>query len=556
MAKVRIDTQADVKQLQRYQQELDEARKKLMAADKSVEEFTKEMAKLDRQQRQLNKLTGEGTTQTGKLDKMFGGLVITAGDVVNAARAIGDQVFSMVQAFADDERAIIKLKTSVEAAGVSWETYGDGLQDVIQDMMMVGAYGDTELTDAMAGLIQVTGNAKTSTDLLALSMDLARGKSIDLKTASELVGKVYAGNMGTLSRYGIVLEKGATSTEALAELQRRFAGQAEEYGNSVAGSITKIQLGLDELKEGAGEGILRGFDADLSDSGEQIITYKDKVRDITTVLAWSFKNLTGAGHSLQIADKLKEIWGEKDGVDDLTTSLDGTTSAFERMTEANNRAATSMSELIAVQEELTGAQYSAEESAIALERAENRLEDATSRVADLEAAGEQGTREYEDALLDVRQATVDLQQARDRAAENDEALKALELERDRLNEVADAAYRAAQNVGQIPTTVSKSGTGRVLMAEGGILPATPGGLPVLAAEAGVDEAFIPIERTPRSQALAERVAAMVGSSSTSNSTVIDLRGSVFGGVTRTEVETWMSSVLDAYVRNAAALGRQ
>jgi len=39
-------------------------------------------------------------------------------------------------------------------------------------------------------------------------MDFARLKEIDLSTASELLGKVYAGNLGMLSRYGIVLEKG------------------------------------------------------------------------------------------------------------------------------------------------------------------------------------------------------------------------------------------------------------------------------------------------------------------------------------------------------------
>lgn len=55
-----------------------------------------------------------------------------------------------------------------------------------------------------------------------------------------------------------------------------------------------------------------------------------------------------------------------------------------------------------------------------------------------------------------------------------------------------------------------AGSASVGMAHGGILRATPGGIPVTAAEAGHDEAFIPITRTPRSIGLLAETAARMG----------------------------------------------
>lgn len=87
-------------------------------------------------------------------------------------------------------------------------------------------------------------------------MDLARWKQIDLATASDIVTKVYAGNMGTLSRYGIIVKEGATATEALAEIQKAAAGQAETYGKTVAGQMDLLQNNLGDVKEAIGGALI------------------------------------------------------------------------------------------------------------------------------------------------------------------------------------------------------------------------------------------------------------------------------------------------------------
>lgn len=76
-----------------------------------------------------------------------------------------------------------------------------------------------------------------------------------------------------------------------------------------------------------------------------------------------------------------------------------------------------------------------------------------------------------------------------------------------LSRMIAALKNAASQASQINISV---GGGSAKMAYGGILTATPGGIPVTAAEAGYDEAFIPINRTPRSIGLLAETAARMG----------------------------------------------
>ena len=93
-------------------------------------------------------------------------------------------------------------------------------------------------------------------NLLGLATDLARAKNMDLGTAAKLVGKVADGNTSALSRYGIIIKKGATATQALGALQQRFAGAAKTYGDSSAGAADKFHNSLQQLQITVGTALL------------------------------------------------------------------------------------------------------------------------------------------------------------------------------------------------------------------------------------------------------------------------------------------------------------
>jgi hypothetical protein len=87
-------------------------------------------------------------------------------------------------------------------------------------------------------------------------MDLARLRGMSLADAGTLVGKVWSGNVGILSRYGIQLERGTTATQALAEIQRRAQGQAEAYAETTQGKLVRAQIALENAMESLGMALL------------------------------------------------------------------------------------------------------------------------------------------------------------------------------------------------------------------------------------------------------------------------------------------------------------
>lgn len=154
-------------------------------------------------------------------------------------------------AAAADEANVARLQQAIENSGVAWNDVTDAIEARIkkgQDL----AFTDDQVRDSLGALTQTTGSVAKAMDLQVLAMDLARAKGMDLTAASEIIGKVSEGNTGILKRYGVVLEAGATSTEALAALQQKFGGQAEVYGQTTAAAVFKVHDAIDEWREGIG----------------------------------------------------------------------------------------------------------------------------------------------------------------------------------------------------------------------------------------------------------------------------------------------------------------
>jgi hypothetical protein len=121
--------------------------------------------------------------------------------------------------------------------------------------------------------------------LLPLAMDMAAAKGTDLVSAMELVGRVAEGNVGMLKRYGIILREGASATEALAAMQKAFAGQAEAFASGYEGAMARYGAATGDLRETVGgpfkevkTDILNGL-ADLAvEAGPYMEAFADAIR--------------------------------------------------------------------------------------------------------------------------------------------------------------------------------------------------------------------------------------------------------------------------------------
>ena len=229
----------------------------------------------------------------GKLNRMaqsggiggaiLGGVGIGAGLGVFSLvqRGIGmvtDALGDATSAAREDLLSQAKLRTSLEANAEAWSGNTEAIEATIAARTALG-FADDEQRDSLAQLVSVTKDSTAALDLQRTAMDLARLRNMSLADASALLGKVYSGNTGILTRYGIKLEKGATATEALAEIQARAAGQAEAWAEQNEKAVADIRIGeametlgaklvpiVDRLSTIAAD-VLPGFIDGLSDLG-------------------------------------------------------------------------------------------------------------------------------------------------------------------------------------------------------------------------------------------------------------------------------------------------
>lgn len=172
-----------------------------------------------------------------------------------ALGSINGLIGDSIEAAKAEEVSIQKLGSALQANIRDWDGNTDAIERTLKARMELG-FSDDEQRDSLARLVSTTKDATKALALQRTAMDLARLRNIDLAAASDIVGKVYGGNIGILARYGIQLRKGVTATEALAEVQRRAAGQAEDYAETNTGKLLVSQVKIGEAMEKLGFRIL------------------------------------------------------------------------------------------------------------------------------------------------------------------------------------------------------------------------------------------------------------------------------------------------------------
>ena len=205
--------------------------------------------------RELNKTARNLEKTAGTLNAPFAaaakGFAIAAG----AAAVVGGAMFAAAKAAGEEDASIARLNAAISANTKITEAQRKQMDAAIETRQGL-AFSDDALRDSLARLIPRTGDVTKAVKLQSTAMDFARLRGIDLSTASDLVGKVFSGNVSVLSRYGFAVDKNTTKTEALAMIQKAAAGQAEAYGKTTQGAMESIQISIDNMVEDIGRVVL------------------------------------------------------------------------------------------------------------------------------------------------------------------------------------------------------------------------------------------------------------------------------------------------------------
>lgn len=196
-------------------------------------------AKLATARGDLETTARAGGSSLDKLAAAGKGILLGVGAALASVGAIA------IKQAADQESANAALRTSIENAGGSWQQYAKQIDEAEASGRKLG-FADDEAARSLATLTQATQSPSVAIKDLGLAMDLARGRNIDLASATAILAKVETGHVALLSRYGINIKDATGATISQEEALRRLAAV---YGGSAAADAQTFAGKIRALKE-------------------------------------------------------------------------------------------------------------------------------------------------------------------------------------------------------------------------------------------------------------------------------------------------------------------
>jgi hypothetical protein len=219
------------------------------------------VADIDNLQKGLKKADAEIETFGDKVGA-FGKKAAAAFAVAAAAAfAYGTKLaVDGVKAAIEDEQAQLRLAAALKTATGATEGQIQATEDYILKTSLATGVSDEQLRPAMQRLAVSTKDVDEAQRLLNLSLDIAKGRGLDLETVANALGRAQDGNTTALGRLGLGLSKTELATLSFTEVQQKlsdlYGGSAAANAETFQGKIDRLKVGFDEAKEALGVALL------------------------------------------------------------------------------------------------------------------------------------------------------------------------------------------------------------------------------------------------------------------------------------------------------------
>jgi hypothetical protein len=212
----------------------------------------------------------QAESSISKLGKIIGGLAIGGGvlmlakkgfDVLSdAIRGTIGFIKSSIDAAADEQLQLKKLEQALISTSHFTKAGYKELVDYASSLQKVTRYADENIVAVEAQLAMFKLSNEEIKLATQATLDLAAAKDMDLQSASVLIGKVMAGEMGMLKRYGIILDDNTIKTgdwkTAIQEISIAFGGQATAQAETYLGSMDRLKNMFGDMKEELGNAFI------------------------------------------------------------------------------------------------------------------------------------------------------------------------------------------------------------------------------------------------------------------------------------------------------------
>lgn len=169
----------------------------------------------------------------------------------------------MIAEAAESQKVFSNLENALKnVTGTSKETAYQ-VDSLSKSLSAASAFTDEELNTAFTRLVQITQDVSLSTKSMQIAMDFARATGQSLLESTQSIGRALEGNTRGLKQYGINIREGATETEILSAVQKRFAGASEKYINTLSGQWDLLKTNISNVAETMGNAIAPLIEAGL-----------------------------------------------------------------------------------------------------------------------------------------------------------------------------------------------------------------------------------------------------------------------------------------------------
>lgn len=198
-----------------------------------------------------NKLKGSGDN-LGDLQKKILGLV---GTYVSFRAAIGF-VSDSLKAQSEQEAAVNKLNLALANQGKLVGDTSKNLQEYASALQETTTFSDDAILQSEAILASFGANEEQIKKTTAAAADFAAATGTDLVSATNLLGKAFAGNTAALGRYGITVDQSLGKTQkfdaVISQLESRFGGSAQAATKTFEGAMKQLSNQWGEAQEAFG----------------------------------------------------------------------------------------------------------------------------------------------------------------------------------------------------------------------------------------------------------------------------------------------------------------
>jgi hypothetical protein len=158
-----------------------------------------------------------------------------------------------VQAAMKADDAWRRLGSTVAGQRIPFGKVSQDLHEAAAEFARKTTFSTTEYATGLTAMIGATGNYKRSVELMGTAADVAAKRNIDLKTASELVGRAAHGSTDALGELGIHTTDAAKGFE---QLRKETKGYAESEATTFQGKLKQLGNTWEELQIAVGNAMI------------------------------------------------------------------------------------------------------------------------------------------------------------------------------------------------------------------------------------------------------------------------------------------------------------